>query len=156
MARSGLRVLRRSLARVKDWLLLGVMVAAVVFLVLQSVQGWMHQDDPREWGTFTRREQVCERTDRLQKHCFSVGDWVGDDGSQRIQDVKLKGHVRADGTVRAARESVPAAPQGVRPRVVTQDELTKTPWLMVILAPGVAYLAWLYWLMMQEDRSETT
>ena len=70
-------------------------VAAVTAFV--GVAGVIDASEPTYWGTYT--EEYCEP--RLRGGCHSIGTWVSDDGSIRLDDVRLDGSADPDGTVRA-------------------------------------------------------
>lgn len=54
--------------------------------------------EPVYWGTYT--ESSCEGWGRAG--CHSRGTWVSDDGTIRLENIRLDGHVGPDGTVVAS------------------------------------------------------
>lgn len=78
---------------------------AVAYGVYFGIAGILDSSEPVHWGTFT--EERC--VDGGRYGCRSVGTWVSDDGSIRLEDVYLDGRPNADGTIDASYQ-----PTGIR------------------------------------------
>ena len=120
---------------------MGMMVVLGVFI---GVTGVLDADEPTYWGTFT--EERCERGNRYG--CRSVGTWVSDDGSIRLENVYLDGRPASDGTTDASYQ-----PTGLRndadnnivhgPFGHALEPLV--PWMLVGLGVFMSTVQWRRW-----------
>ncbi|MCU1439048.1 MAG: hypothetical protein JWP85_45 [Rhodoglobus sp.] len=100
-----------------------------------GIAGIIDANQPTYWGTFT--EESCVEGGRFG--CRSVGTWVSDDGTIRLEDVYLDGKPDSDGTVDARYQ-----PSGVDNDA--DDNIVHTftgvaleplvPWILTALAAG--------------------
>ncbi|WP_435743615.1 hypothetical protein [Microbacterium sp. PMB16] len=121
-----------------------VMGAVAVAGLYYVVAGIIDANEPRYWGTFT--EEFCE--ERPRRGCQSVGTWVSDDGSIRLEGVSLDGVPGDDGTVAAQYQPAGVANDADTNIVHTSFGVSVEPFVtvgLVVLAGGVAFMQWRKW-----------
>lgn len=133
----------RNLGRILFLVLMGVVAAVGALLGIGNA---LDADEPVHWGTFT--EERCEEGGRYG--CQSIGRWVSDDGSIRLDDVQLDGRPSADGTVEASYQ--PTGIMNDADRNIVHSPLGATlepfaPWMLVALCVGAATFQWREWRM---------
>lgn len=127
--------------RVLFFALWAVVIAAGATL---GIIGVLDADEPVRWGTFT--EERCEQGGRYG--CRSIGTWVSDDGSIRLDDVYLDGTPTTDGTAAASYQPTGIVNDAdnniVHTRVGTSLE-PFVPWMLVAFGVATAASQWREW-----------
>lgn len=116
----------------------------IVAGVLLGVAGILDSREPAYWGTFT--EESC--VDAGRRGCRSLGTWVSDDRSIRLEEVYLDGSPNSDGSVEAQYR-----PTGIINGADNNIVHTETgvalapilPWVIVAMGVGYSIRQWFKW-----------
>lgn len=130
----------RTIGRVAFTALFGILIAVTVVL---GIGGIVSLGEPVHWGTFTE-----ERCDRARFGCRSIGTWVSDDGTIRVEEVQLDGAPEPDGTQRAAYRPTGFNNDADNAIVHAEPWATLGPWMPLGLAlffGGVLTIQWWQW-----------
>lgn len=109
-----------------------------------AVAGILDATEPRYWGTFT--EESC--TELTRHACRSVGTWVSDDGSIRLEGVYLDGVPGDDGTVSAQYQPTGIDNDADDNIVHTSFGVSIEPFAgpgLVAFAGGLSFVQWRKW-----------
>ncbi|RLP76398.1 hypothetical protein D9V32_05885 [Mycetocola tolaasinivorans] len=117
------------------FLVMGVVTLVAVVL---GIGGIVSAQEPQLWGTFTQTSQECMKA-VPESRCSNFGNWVSDDGSTTLTDVRLDGTVNEGGTARTSYR--PGGFNNDEDNNIVHVEWTSSgfiwfPWILVILSVG--------------------